>query len=68
MNRKHYFEFVNTVNDVGIYGIDKLGGWVIRRYDNTPFGAKDIVKPLKLKTKEEALKFAINWMKRHPRG
>jgi len=70
-DKENYFEYKRK-DGIGIYGFVKYCfevddiGWVIRIYDNTPFGAKDIVEPCKIKTKEEALKIASEWMKNHP--
>jgi len=60
-DRKTEFEFIRE-DGGGVYGFAKLGGWVVRKFDDTPFRAKDLIRPLKAKTKEEALSFAQKYM------
>jgi len=63
-DRKTEFEFKNKEGE-GVYGFAKLGGWVVRRYNDSPFGAKDLVTPLKPKNKTEALRIAKKYMSRN---
>lgn len=61
-NRRDTFEFRKSGTTEGVYGFAKLGGWVVRKFDETPFGATDIVEPLVPKTKEEALEIAEEYI------
>ena len=71
-SRKYEILYLNNEEDtlVQIVSNPCFSGWYVLIYKSKSgsFSHSNIILTDKFKTKTQALKFAINWMKKHPGG